>query len=159
GDVGVVTGHRLGGAAVDRVLDVLDAGVGERRAGQRVGRRQVDADRRAVPVGVGVVARARVAGVDLDGRRVVRRLGVAGVVGRPVLDRVDAVVGVIGRGRDGDVGVVTGHRLGGAAVDRVLDVLDAGVGERRAGQRVGRRQVDADRRAVPVGVGVVARAR
>src|SRR5439155_1731429 len=113
-------GDRLSGAAVDRVLDVLDAGVGQGRAGQRVARRQVDGDGRVVPVGVGVVRGARLAGVDPDRGRVVRRLLVGGVVGRPVADRVLAVVGVRGRGRDEDVGRADGHTPERQAGDRVV---------------------------------------
>src|SRR5690242_9063088 len=163
GHVGVVGRDRLDGAAVDRVLDVLDAGAVrvEGVGGRRVGRGQVDGVGAVVPEPVVVVGRARVLGVDLDRRRVVRRLDVVGVVGRPVLDRVQAVVGVVGRGRGGDEGGVGSDRLGGAAVDRVLDVLDAGAVrvEGVGGRRVGRGQVDGVGAVVPEPVVVVGRAR
>src|SRR5690242_10392539 len=163
GHVGVVGRDRLDGAAVDRVLDVLDAGAVrvEGVGGRRVGRGQVDGVGAVVPEPVVVVGRARVLGVDLD-----RQIGrascrVVGVVGRPVLARVQAVVGVVGRCGDGHVGVVGRDRLGGAAVDRVLDVLDAGAVrvEGVGGRRVGRGQVDGVGAVVPEPVVVVGRAR
>src|SRR2546429_207590 len=67
--------------------------------------------------------------------------------GGRVGDRVRAVVRVVGRRRDRDGGA--GRERGGA-VDLVL-------GDRDAGGRIGRRQVDGDRGRAPSGGRVVGR--
>src|SRR5439155_6309170 len=128
--------------------DVADGG---RRAG-----RVMDGVVGVVPGVVVVVVRGRLVGVDLDRGRVVRALDVRGVVARPVLDRVQAVVRVVARGGDRDVGRVAADGLDGAAVDRVVDLLDAGAAEGGAGRGIRRRGVHVHGAVVPVPGGVVA---
>src|SRR6185437_6011562 len=112
---------------------------------------EVDRVVRVVPEPVVVALRARVLGVDLDGGGVVRRLRVVGVVDRPELDRVLAVVAVVGGRVDGDAGRVAADGLGRATVDLVVDLLDAAAVGAEAGRggRVAGAEVDRVVRVVP----------
>ena len=103
-----------------------------------------------MPGRVGVVGHGRVRGVDLD-RAAASVADVTDVVEGAVLVGVDAVVGVIGGGGDGEL-VIDGVDPGGRTGQTILGLLDAEAA-------VGRAQGDGDVTVVPGRVGVVGHGR
>src|SRR5439155_66209 len=142
GRVGVGEAVDGGARALHPELDLVEAG-----AGRRVGGAVVDREGRAV----GELVRAgggagRLDRVDPDVDALVR-LDVAGLVGRVVGDRVDAVLAVVGGRRDQDRAADDEA----AGVELVVGLVDPGDAAGRA--RVGRAQGDGDVVVLPAAGG------